>query len=53
MRARQDAQEFAKHVRDIGIGKKKKNVPEGYVKLPEKICTDQPITEKIFKPIFE
>lgn len=51
LRANADAQDFAKFVRNVGRGIPNSDEPEGYCRLPKKVCTRQPLSEKIFGPL--
>jgi hypothetical protein len=51
LRANADAQEFAKFVRNVGRDFPNSDEPEGYCRLPKKICTGRPLSEKIFGPL--
>ena len=51
LRANHDAQEFAAFVRNVGRGIPNSDEPEGYCRLPEKICTKRSLSKKIFGPL--
>jgi hypothetical protein len=52
MRADADAIDFAKFIRNVGLGiANSDDEPEGYCHLPEDRCTDESLPELIFESI--
>lgn len=54
MRANPGAEEFAKCVRNIGLGiANSSDDTEGYCNLPRERCTTESLAEKLFRPLFQ